>query len=81
MLNDSIVAYIRTYVPLGVGAAIAWAITNFGLIVPAETSDTLVIGITGLVVAIYYAAATALAKVHPIFGWLLGNPATPTYTE
>lgn len=75
MFSDTITRFIRTYIPIGVGVLVA----NLPFLADIINSDALV----ALAIASYYALASALEKVHPAFGWLLGVPkvtATTTAT-
>lgn len=78
MLSDRIIQAIRTYVPIGVGAALTWLIT-LGIELDSEPQTALITGITALCIAAYWALVTALAKRWPWVGWLLGSPKTPSY--
>lgn len=78
MLNDTLIRFIRTYVPVAVGGFIAWLSMYVDLVgVDKDGATTIAVGI---VIGLYYLVASILVKVHPIFGWLLGNPKTPVYT-
>ena len=78
-LNDTIISVIRTWVPIAVGAAIAWLATS-GLELDAETQTSLVIGITGLIQGAYYTVVRVLENQYPQIGWLLGKAKAPNYT-
>ena len=79
MLNDPIIAIIRTLVPSAVGAAIAWGAAK-GIGIDEETSATLTTALVAICTALYYAAVTWLErKIDPAFGWLLGVPKAPSY--
>lgn len=70
-------SYIRTYVPIVVGWAIAQLAETLG---PLDVdTETVSLAVTGLVIAVYYAAARALEKRWPAAGWLLGSTKQPTY--
>lgn len=75
-LSDLIVSYIRTYVPIAVGVALTYLGRHLDIVDPGPEA---VAWVTGAVVAGYYALARVLATVHPLFGFLLGAPKTPTY--
>lgn len=79
-MNDTITSLIRTYVPIGVGAFIAWLVT-LGIEVSAEAQTGLVVALTGLVTAIYYTVARALEKKVPWLGVLLGSAKQPEYPK
>lgn len=78
MLNDTIVAYIRTYVPIGVGLALTWLATELGVVIDASASAA----VTGLAVAVSSAAWYALGRWLERYRglrWMLGVPRKPTY--
>jgi uncharacterized membrane protein (DUF441 family) len=77
-MSDFFVSLIRTWVPVGVGAVVAWLLTR-GVVVDPETQAGVVIALTGVTQAVYYALARLLEKKWPVFGVLLGTRNTPTY--
>lgn len=77
-MSNTIVSLIRTYVPVAVGAGIAWLLT-LGVQVDAEAQTGLVTGLTGVLIAAYYAVARALEARWPWLGVLLGVPVVPEY--
>lgn len=78
-LNDTMISLIRTWVPIAVGAALAWLATA-GLELDVETQTSLVIGLTGLIQGAYYAVVRVLENRFPQIGWLLGKAKAPNYT-
>ncbi len=81
MLHDPIIALIRTFVPTAIGAFLAWAAAK-GVGVDENASAVLTAFFVALATALYYAAVTWLErKVDPLFGWLLGLPKAPSYTQ
>lgn len=81
MLSDGIIAMIRTFVPAAVGSAIAWGIDQ-GVTIPEDTQTQLTAALVTICITVYYALATLLErKVDPRFGWLLGAPKAPTYSN
>lgn len=77
-LSDLIVSYIRTLVPLGVGAGLTFLGRYFEIVEPpAET----VVWLVGAVTAAYYALARYLETLHPVFGLLLGSRKQPAYSK
>lgn len=70
-MNDFIISLIRTWVPVGIGAFITWLATNYDIVVPADASSSLVVGVAALVIAVYYALARAVEKAFPALGRLL----------
>lgn len=81
MLSNAIIALIRTHVPLGVGVALTWAATEYGIVLDEHTSTSLAIGVTGAVAAVYYTAALALEAKWPRLGVLLGATGAPAYGD
>ena len=89
-------SYIRTYVPLAVGAllgflitrfeavanAIAWADARLPIIFPGfDWRDLLNAAAIAAVTALYYWGARQLGKRWPkLEKWLLGSSAVPNYT-
>lgn len=81
-MNDYFVSQVRTWVPVAVGAVLAW-LASHGTDPHLSTTalETLVAGLTGLFTALYYALARLLERhVSSKFGWLLGYAKAPTYT-
>ncbi|EYR64252.1 hypothetical protein N866_13620 [Actinotalea ferrariae CF5-4] len=77
-MNDVIVSLIRTYVPVGVGAFLAWLL-SLGIEVDAQTQAGLITSMTALVVAAYYTLVRLLERKWPAVGVLLGVPKQPEY--
>jgi len=48
-MNDFVTSLIRTWVPIGIGAFITWLATNYDIVVPADASSSLVVGVAALV--------------------------------
>lgn len=79
MLRDYLIAQVRTYVPVGVGALITWLL-SLGIDVGAQAQVGLVTFGTALVIGAYYTAASALQRKWPAVGaLLLGSSKAPTY--
>lgn len=69
-MSDRFVRLIRTWVPMALGWLVSWL---FGIAPWLE--DVISINIeaaTLLVVALFYALASYLSKLHPVFAWFLG---------
>lgn len=81
MLSNLLIAGIRT----GVAAVVAVLITlliRLGFTPPAEFEAAITSVLLFLVAIGYNVAVNWLTiNVHPIFGYLLGVPKTPTYEE
>lgn len=78
-MSDLLLSYIRTYVPLGVGAGLTYLAVRFGLVLPEDISSEVAIGATALVVAGYYGLVRTLERRWPWFGKLLGSAKKPEY--
>ncbi|WP_460801466.1 hypothetical protein [Microbacterium sp. GXF6406] len=79
-ISNTVIAAIRTFVPIAVGALVTWLATaNIALDPSSEVA--IASGLTALVTAVYWAAATWLARKFPWAGWLLGYPAQPEYAH
>lgn len=78
-MSDLVLSYIRTYVPIGVGAGLSWLAVKYGIGVSEDVSAQLAIGLTAVVVAVYYGLVRALEVRWPWFGKLLGKAKTPAY--
>lgn len=76
-------AYLRTYVPIFWGALVTFLVTNLGEGVSFLGSESVVLGITGLVIAGWYFVWRKVESHLP--PWLtrlvLGSNKQPTYTE
>ena len=77
-MNDYIVSLIRTYVPIIVGAAIAWVSAHDGIGIDSAGLDVAVVGVA---TAVYYAIVRKLEAQWPKLGWLLGMPRKPVYVK
>lgn len=81
MLTDYLLSLIRTWVPVGVGAALTWLAMHFNIVLDADMSTTAATVATGLIVGAYYALVRALETQWPGFGRLLGKKAGVTYLK
>lgn len=77
-MSSTIVSLIRTYVPVAVGAFVAWLVT-LGIDLDAEAQAGLVTALTGVLIAAYYGIVRALERRWPWVGVFLGVPAEPLY--
>lgn len=78
-MSDLIVSWIRTAVPVAVGAVLTWLASRFGVVVDEQSSAGLTVGLVALFTGLYYAVARALEHRWPVLGVLLGAPRQPTY--
>ena len=79
-MSDATPSFIRTYVPLAVGAAVTWAATRHGIVLDEATSQAATIATTGVASAVYYGLVRALESRFPALGVLLGYTAQPSYS-
>jgi hypothetical protein len=80
-VNGYFVSLIRTWVPIAVGAVLAWVARKYDVVIDEDTAATTVVQATGIVIGIYYAIVRLLEeKVAPGYGWLLGAAKKPVYT-
>ncbi|GAA2618675.1 hypothetical protein SMC26_40240 [Actinomadura fulvescens] len=77
-MSDELTSLIRTYVPIAVGALVAWLAT-LGVEVDDATSTALVVGITGVATAGYYTLVRLAESRWPWVGKLLGAARPPSY--
>lgn len=78
-MSDQIVALIRTWTPMAVGAGLAWLATLLGIVIDEETAATVGALAATILGAVYYAAVRFLERRFPMAGWLLGRAAPPAY--
>lgn len=80
-MHDSVIAFIRTVVPVVVGTAVAWLIEH-GFNVSDGDTAAISAGLVAVCIAGYYALASLLErKFGPSWGYLLGVPKAPHYGE
>jgi len=79
-MNDFVIGLIRTYVPIAVGAGVAWLVT-LGVDLDAGTQTSAVIALTGALQAVYYTAVRYAAEKWPKAGILLGVNKAPAYDQ
>lgn len=80
-MQDYITSLIRTYVPLGVGAVLAYLASRWGIGLDADASVALSVAAVALITGVYYAIARAIEHRFPRLGrFLVGVGArTPVY--
>lgn len=78
-MTDFVISLIRTWVPIGVGAFLAW-LFEFGLDLYSVEGE-LTVAITGVLAAVYYFAVRVAAEKWPAVGVLLGYNKAPAYNE
>lgn len=80
MLNDYVIAHIRTLVPVAVGTALTWLATSLQIVVSPSSQAGLVALCTAVLSGAYYSLAKLAEARFPQLGWLLGKAAEPSYT-
>lgn len=79
-MSDFVTSLIRTYVPIAVGAVIAW-LTAKGLTINPNDVVGVVGFLTAIIQGLYYLVVRLLERKFPQFGWLLGQAKSVNYTE
>lgn len=79
-MSDFIISQIRTYVPLIVGAIVAW-LTTKGIKINPSDASTVVPFLTAVFSGLYYTIVRLLESKFPQMGWLLGIAKKVTYTK
>ena len=77
-MSDLVTSYIRTSIPLIIGAVVAW-LAQKGFTVPPELVTATSGFLTALFAIIYYAIVRKLEVKYPKVGILLGVPKAPEY--
>lgn len=77
--NDKIIGFIRTYVPYGISAGLAWLLLTTGFDLTGEVQVALVTLTVALVTNVYYMAIRLIEARVPWIGALLGWPKSPGY--
>lgn len=80
-IRDLLASLVRTIVPTGVGAVLAWLASRAGIVLDESSSTGLVVGVTGLASAIYYAAVRLAESKWRWAGVLLGWKVPPSYDK
>lgn len=79
-MQNFVTSLIRTYVPIIVGALVAWLVT-VGVELDADTQAGLIVAMTGALQAVYYLVVRLLERKFPQLGVLLGSAQKPVYVE
>lgn len=81
-MTDAIEGAIRTTMATGIGAFFAWLLAH-NIAIDAEAQKALTVGLTALVIVLYYVLVRAVEKRLPT--WLrvilIGVPKTPVYAK
>ena len=79
-MDSLVTSFIRTYVPIAVGAGISWLALE-RIEIDAETQTALAVGLTGVLQSVYYTAVRTIALKWPSVEILLGRRSQPEYTD
>lgn len=79
-MADLATSFIRTIVPIVVGAIVSFLATK-GIAIDEQAAAGLAAFLAGLVSAVYYIIARLLEQKFPQAGLLLGSTKKPEYTE
>jgi|GEM_PF-1291191 len=79
-MSDYLVSLIRTAVPTAVGGVLAWLAT-VGLPIPEDAASSVIVGLTGAIIAVYYGLVRFAEQRWPWVGALLGRRETPSYGQ
>lgn len=77
-MNNFVTSIIRTYVPIVVGAVVAWLVAH-NINIDPDTQAGAIIALTGMLQAVYYYVVRLLERRYPQMGWLLGQASKPDY--
>lgn len=80
-MNDKITAWIRTTVPMLIGALLTWLAKTYEIVLDAETTATVATAATFAVSVAWYTLSRALEARWPRLGVLLGVARPPVYGE
>lgn len=80
-MNDLVTSWIRSVVPIAVGAVLSWLAANLGVVIDEASQVGLITLFTGVLSAVYYIVVRWLETKFPQVGWLLGLPTQPQYVE
>ena len=75
-MNTLVLSLIRTYVPVAVGAFVAWLLA-LGVELDEKSATGLTVALTGLLIAVYYTLVRLLERQWPAVGVLLGVAKSP----
>jgi hypothetical protein len=78
-MNDFVIAQIRTWVPVAIGAALTYLAAKLGVVIDEDISGQVAAVAVTIVTGVYYLLVSALARKWSAFGWLLGYAKAPTY--
>ncbi len=79
-MSDYVISLIRTWAPIIIGGLVSWLAT-IGIDLDPDTQAGLIVALTGVIQAAYYALARWLEQRFPWAGALLGARKEVTYTD
>lgn len=85
-MNDIATSLIRTWVPIGVGAVVAWGAASQHIIIPPDASAAVGAFAATIAAAAYYALARLLERARPAWlrvvgRYMLGGVVPPVYLD
>lgn len=80
MTNSFATSLIRTWVPIIVGALVAYLV-SFGIELDVDAQTGLVVFLTAFLQGAYYLIVRVLERRYPKLGLLLGSESQPKYTD
>lgn len=78
-MGNFVTSLIRTWVPIIVGAVVAW-LTSRGVDIEPEQANGLIAFLSALFSGVYYLAVRWVEQRFPQVGWLLGQAKQVKYT-
>ena len=80
MTNSFVTSLIRTWVPIIVGALVAYLVT-LGIELDVDAQTGLVVFLTAFLQGAYYLIVRVLERRYPKLGLLLGSGSQPKYVD
>lgn len=80
-IKDALAAAWRKIVATAVGAAIAWLARRAHIVLDADSSQALVMGVVALAAATYGTVVNFLELKFPALGWFLGLARQPKFLK
>ena len=80
MTNSFVTSLIRTWVPIIVGALVAYLVT-LGIELDVDAQTGLVVFLTAFLQGAYYLIVRVLERRYPKLGLLLGSESQPKYVD
>ena len=77
--KDQATSYVRTGVPVAVGAFLTWALHKAGIVLDGHDSAVALLVVNGAVTWLYYVLVRVLETYWPTGGYLLGIAKKPAY--